>query len=35
VTILQGLREHSIALVQKPFTAETLGEKVRQVLDAK
>jgi CheY-like chemotaxis protein len=35
VTILQGLREHSIALVQKPFTVEALGEKVRQVLDAK
>jgi CheY-like chemotaxis protein len=34
VTILHGLREHSITLVQKPFTAELLGAKVRQVLDA-
>jgi two-component system cell cycle sensor histidine kinase/response regulator CckA len=33
VTILKGLQEHTIALVQKPFTAESLGEKVRQVLD--
>jgi PAS domain S-box-containing protein len=34
VTILHGLLEQRIALVQKPFTAESLGEKVRQVLDA-
>jgi two-component system cell cycle sensor histidine kinase/response regulator CckA len=34
VTILHGLLEHSVALVQKPFTAESLGSKVRQVLDA-
>jgi CheY-like chemotaxis protein len=34
VTILHGLLEHSVALVQKPFTAESLASKVRQVLDA-
>jgi PAS domain S-box-containing protein len=34
VTILHGLLEQSVALVQKPFTAESLGEKVRRVLDA-
>jgi PAS domain S-box-containing protein len=34
VTILHGLLEQSVALVQKPFTAESLGSKVRQVLDA-
>ena len=33
VTILHGLRQHGITLLQKPFTAESLGEKVRQVLD--
>jgi PAS domain S-box-containing protein len=35
VTILHGLLEPSVALVQKPFTGESLGSKVRQVLDAK
>jgi hypothetical protein len=35
VTILHGLLEQSVALVQKPFTAELLGRKVREVLDAK
>jgi CheY-like chemotaxis protein len=35
VTILHGLLEQSAALVQKPFTAESLGRKVREVLDAK
>jgi PAS domain S-box-containing protein len=34
VTLLHGLLEQGIALVQKPFMAESLGEKVRQVLDA-
>jgi hypothetical protein len=34
VTILHGLLEQGITLVQKPFTAESLGGKVRQVLDA-
>ncbi len=34
VTILHGLLEQNVALVQKPFTAESLGSKVRQVLDA-
>jgi CheY-like chemotaxis protein len=33
VTILHGLLEQSVALVQKPFTAELLGRKVREVLD--
>ena len=35
VTILHGLLEKGITLVQKPFTAESLGGKVREVLDAK
>jgi CheY-like chemotaxis protein len=34
VTILHGALEDSIVLVQKPFTAVTLGEKVREALDA-
>jgi two-component system cell cycle sensor histidine kinase/response regulator CckA len=34
VTILHGLLEQSVALVQKPFSAESLGRKVREVLDA-
>jgi PAS domain S-box-containing protein len=34
VTIQHGLRESGIALVQKPFTAELLARKVREVLDA-
>ena len=35
VTILHGLLEQGITLVQKPFTAESLGRKVREVLDAR
>jgi len=35
VTILHGLLEQGVTLVQKPFTAESLGGKVREVLDAK
>lgn len=35
VTILHGLLEQSVAFVQKPFTAESLASKVRQVLGAK
>ena len=34
VTILHGLLEKGITLVQKPFTAGSLGGKVREVLDA-
>ena len=34
VTILHGMLEAGVTLVQKPFTAETLGRKVREVLDA-
>jgi CheY-like chemotaxis protein len=34
VTTLQGLLEEGIAFIPKPFTAESLGEKVRQVLNA-
>jgi two-component system cell cycle sensor histidine kinase/response regulator CckA len=34
VTILHGLLEQGISLVQKPFTTESLGRKVREVLDA-
>ena len=34
VTILQGLLERGVALAHKPFTAESLGQKVREVLDA-
>jgi two-component system cell cycle sensor histidine kinase/response regulator CckA len=33
VTILHGLLQHGITLLQKPFTADSLGEKVRHVLD--
>ncbi len=33
VTILQGLVARGVALAHKPFTAESLGEKVREVLD--
>jgi PAS domain S-box-containing protein len=35
VTILHGLLEERVALVQKPFTAELLGRKVREVLDGR
>jgi PAS domain S-box-containing protein len=35
VTILHGLLEQDVTLVQKPFTAESLGRKVREVLDAR
>jgi PAS domain S-box-containing protein len=35
VAILHGLMEQRVALVQKPFTAELLGRKVREVLDTK
>jgi PAS domain S-box-containing protein len=35
VTILHGLLEEGVAFVQKPFTAESLTSKMRQVLDAK
>ena len=28
-----GILDHGIALLQKPFTAMTLGRKVREVLD--
>ncbi len=34
VTIVHGLLEQGVALAQKPFTAEALGRKVREVLDA-
>ena len=34
VTILHGLIEHSAAFAHKPFTLESLGQKVREVLDA-
>ncbi len=30
---LQGLLERGVALAHKPFTAESLGQKVREVLD--
>jgi CheY-like chemotaxis protein len=33
VTILHGLPEQRVALVQKPFRAESLGRKVREVFD--
>ena len=33
VSILHGLTEEGAALIQKPFTAESLGRKVRQVLE--
>lgn len=33
VTILHGVLDQGIALVQKPFAADTLGRKMRQVLD--
>ncbi|HEY5490545.1 MAG TPA: ATP-binding protein, partial [Gemmatimonadaceae bacterium] len=35
VTILHGLLEQGVTLVQKPFTAESLGRTVREVVDAK
>jgi hypothetical protein len=35
VTILHGLLEQGVTLVQKPFTAESLNRTVREVLDAK
>ena len=35
VTILHGLLERGVALAHKPFTAESLARKVREVLDAK
>ena len=35
VTIVQGLLERGVTLAHKPFTAESLGQKVREVLDAK
>ena len=33
--ILHDLLEEGITLVQKPFTSDALGHKVREVLDAK
>jgi len=33
VTIVQGLLERGVTLAHKPFTAESLGQKVREVLD--
>ena len=35
VTILHGLIEHSAAFAHKPFTLNSLGQKVREVLDAR
>jgi two-component system cell cycle sensor histidine kinase/response regulator CckA len=35
VTILHGMLEAGVVLVQKPFTAESLGRRVREVLDAR
>lgn len=35
VTIRRGMRENEVLLVQKPFTAESLGRKIREVLDAR
>jgi CheY-like chemotaxis protein len=35
MTILHGLLEHGVTLAHKPFTSESLGQKVREVLDAK
>jgi len=35
VTILNGLLESGVALAHKPFTSESLGQKVREVLDGK
>ena len=32
-TALHGLREHGVALLQKPLTPGTLTRKVRQVID--
>jgi PAS domain S-box-containing protein len=34
LTILHGLLERDVALMQKPFTAESLAKKVREVLDS-
>ena len=34
ITILHGLREREVALLHKPFTADSLARKVREVLDA-
>ena len=33
MSILHGLTEEGVALIQKPFTAESLARKVRQVLE--
>jgi len=33
-TVVHGLLERGVALAQKPFTAQALGQKVREVLDA-
>ncbi|HVB32046.1 MAG TPA: response regulator [Gemmatimonadaceae bacterium] len=35
VTILHGMLDEGIVLVQKPFTGEALGRKVREVLDTR
>jgi two-component system cell cycle sensor histidine kinase/response regulator CckA len=35
VTILHGMLDAGVMLVQKPFTAESLGRRVREVLDAR
>ena len=34
MTILHGLLERAVAFVHKPFSLESLGQKVREVLDA-
>lgn len=34
VPLLQGLLERGVALLHKPFTDQSLGQKVREVLDA-
>jgi FixJ family two-component response regulator len=34
VPLVQGLLERGVALLHKPFTDQSLGQKVREVLDA-